>query len=426
MRTFEHATSLRTLFLCAHTCLSAHIILCAEAAHSLCAIDLHLMAALDNTIVAAFDTCLQTPQKDVNKAPTTLSKALSDVHHPNLSQLRKTSPKAWFRWVIVSKENPNITGQINQLDISKIDELAGKIEKLKVHESVDQLYHHTFHTSDRGQARRKAYGFPLYEGRRKRRRLESLDSEEQQEQQHEEQRQHEAQQHEERQPQEEEQAQRSSFELLGSAPRLTPQYTIFPCGALSNHCDENVLDVLDAMEASEIYPNPQSEANARQDKSPKADVLPSVFPQRTCDRIVKRGSQAGITVSLTDPSTSTLNIEIIRDKMPELAADLFDKRVRYGKTKAEWVVEFDDGTDMTVTEWKLERVDELRMQRVLGNFISMAIHNDPQRISERDVGDSLTRRLTLSADGNAHSPGLLQVITDAAVMRQLENQLGLM
>lgn len=157
----------------------------------------------------------------------------------------------------------------------------------------------------------------------------------------------------------------------------------------------------------------------------KASVLPTVFPQRMCDGVLKDDIFACIKVSYSiDPTQCSLDIDVTRRMASTLSKELFDKFIRYDKENALWVMELSDGTDVRVKgHIEITRAREPSIQPLLGTLVSTTLQNNPQRHEELAKGEAMTRLLTLSIYGDAKTPSQLRIILDAEMLRELSQQL---
>ncbi|KAH8669288.1 hypothetical protein BGZ61DRAFT_537724 [Ilyonectria robusta] len=337
--------------------------------------------------------CLQDPKK-ADKAPSKLKATIlvcSQNPGSNSCRLLRSSLWAWFLVVTAIEHQPDITTLFDRLSHSdieisadRLDNLtlfdrlshsdieisADRLDNLTVHESLYQLFEHTFYKSQRARDRQNslaAAGFessiPSHIRLSKRPRLDELEQPEQR-------------------------SSRESPESDSPQMRLVSQCPNAALDAASSSCEETMQHRLDAPPAvapSETYGITQStNGNRQRPRWPKASVLPLVFPQRMCDGVEKDDIFARIAVSYTqNPAQCSLDIDVTRDMVSILANELFSKRTRYDGENARWVLELADGTDVSVWgELKLERAQESAIEPLLGTLVSTTLQNNPLRRRE--------------------------------------------
>lgn len=160
---------------------------------------------------------------------------------------------------------------------------------------------------------------------------------------------------------------------------------------------------------------------------PDAAVLPLVFPQKICDGVLKsirkntdEGKEkvfARIVVSwLKDPTQCSLDIDLTAKGASALADKIFGKCMSYQKDRGIWLLECDDGVEMSVPcGATFDRCSASALRPLLGELVSITFDNNPRRRRELKTGDKMTRLLCLSF-GDDVSPSKFRVILDAEML----------
>lgn len=170
----------------------------------------------------------------------------------------------------------------------------------------------------------------------------------------------------------------------------------------------------------------QHAQNLLQRSQPMAQQLPRVFPQRTCDAIVKTDIYSAVLVLThwNNPAFVTLDIDVHKTAVPELVSELFGETIRYTdeKERAGWKLILKGGSEVLLNaEFKFDRARDQGIKNVLGDKVHEAISKDPVRYLEVQMGEGLTRRVSMTICPGPSSR--LRIALDASVMMVLENAL---
>ncbi|KID94876.1 hypothetical protein MAJ_09175, partial [Metarhizium majus ARSEF 297] len=162
-----------------------------------------------------------------------------------------------------------------------------------------------------------------------------------------------------------------------------------------------------------------------QRSQPLAQRLPRVFPQRMYDAIVKTDIYSAVLV-LThwSPSFVTLDIDVHKTAVPELVSELFGETIRYTDEKENpgWKLILKGGSEVVLSaEFKFDRARDQGIKTVLGDQVHEAISKDPVRYLEVQMGEGLTRRVSMTICPGPSSR--LHIALDASVMMALESAL---
>ncbi|KAH7110229.1 hypothetical protein B0J13DRAFT_293071 [Dactylonectria estremocensis] len=98
--------------------------------------------------------------KKADKAPSKLKATIlvcSQNPESNSCRLLRSSLWAWFLVVTAIEHQPDITTLFDRLSHSDIEISADKLDNLTVHESLFQLFEHTFYKSQRARDRQSEY-----------------------------------------------------------------------------------------------------------------------------------------------------------------------------------------------------------------------------------------------------------------------------
>ncbi|CAH0057210.1 unnamed protein product, partial [Clonostachys solani] len=292
--------------------------------------------------------------KNQNRAPANLLdriEACSRYPGSKIAQLLARSLGAWFLVVAAIEDEAAISDLTKEFSRSDINTVAERLDDLLGSDkSLVHYFHHTFHTSQRAKERQS---YSLRFSKRPRPQEFDLDD----------------------------------FDPPSRVRRLDSESSNMTANTATGTCGETLQPHFACTgKAGEAHGEIQPINNLhRNNRWLKASVLPTVFPQRMCDGVLKDTIFACINVSYTkDANQCSLDIDVTSGMASTLAKELFDKFIRYDTENAQWVMELSDGTDVFIKEGQVDitRAREPAIQRLLGTLVSTTFQNNPQRHEE--------------------------------------------
>lgn len=157
---------------------------------------------------------------------------------------------------------------------------------------------------------------------------------------------------------------------------------------------------------------------------PIAGNLPRLFCPKLCDAVVKANGYAKVSMGRGERSGEVLRIEIYRDCVPALAANLFGIALQDVQMQ-HWRLDWENGTvaDVRGTAVRLCRTNEDAIARHMGESLLGRIRKSSARSREVENGEELTRLVSLEISGHKDSSAFLEVDCDVELSRELKDVL---